>query len=118
MRLLPWDSASGSWKKDAMRTVFGQDTTQLISGTTKITMAQLIKGTQLDGIVKDLNDIEREECIFQLRKVGDQEMIRSAERVTVFAGQQRAGRVGIGSDGKPQFIPIGDGKIHVCDNIK
>lgn len=118
MQLLPWDSASTSWKKDAIKTVFWEDTTELISGATKITMMQFTNGTQLDATVTTLKDIQGEECVFKLQKVGDKEIIRSAERVTMFAGQQRAGRVGMGSDGKPQFIPIGDGKIHVCDDIK
>jgi len=118
MQLLPWDSASASWKRDATKTVFWEDTTELISGATKITMAQLANGTELDATVTTLKDIQREECVFQLQRVGDKEIIRSAERVTLFAGQQRAGRVGMGPDGRPQFIPIGDGKIHVCDDIK
>ncbi len=118
MLLLPWDTATRSWQKDSMKTVYWEDATQLISGSARITIAQLAKGTSLDATVKTVDDIVREQGVLELRKVGDKEIARSVERLTILPGQQRAGRVGVGPDGKPQFIPIGDGKVHVCDGLK
>jgi len=92
IRIVPWDGKS--WRKDLIRVIAWDESTQLVGGKNMLTMGKFVAGSPLDGDVKDVASFRGERAVFHIEKVGDKEVIRIINMMMLFSGESLPAMVG------------------------